>query len=285
MRCLAVLVAFCAALWVAFAEWGTPQVFPRVLRQGDLAVVRVSIPQGCEIAKASVVFGGHTFPCFPCNGEMVALVAASARLTPGTHTAFLWVRMADGTAQRLPLALTVKSAGFSTQKIRMPKEKTKLMSEEILAKERALLYGAMEQTASEPLWEGVFIRPVEGRITSPFGLTRTVNGRFWSQHSGCDVAAPVGCPVKAANRGRVLVAQMLWMRGGTVMLDHGLGVFSLYNHLSAIHVKEGEEVAKGQVIGKVGATGLATGPHLHWEIRIFRTPTNPAGPLTRGIPL
>ncbi|MBI3945902.1 MAG: M23 family metallopeptidase [Armatimonadetes bacterium] len=282
---IVILACFTVVLPTAAQTPAGPELTPVTLRQGDLARVRFQIPEGREVAKASVVFGGSTFPCFQRDGEVVGLFAVAARTKPGPHAATLWVRYEGGTTDRLPLSLTVGSAGFSTQSIRMPKSKTGLMSDEILAKEREILYSAMEKTAGEPLWEGVFANPVEGRISSPFGRTRYVNGRFWSQHSGRDVAAPTGRPVKATNRGRVLVAQKLWMRGNTVMIDHGMGVFSLYNHLSAIDVQEGEEVAKGQVIGKVGATGFATGPHLHWEIRVHRTPVNPAGPLAHGIAL
>lgn len=128
----------------------------------------------------------------------------------------------------------------------------------------------------QKLWEGTFQMPVAGVTSSVFGARRTYgNGSINSQHTGWDLAAPQGELVRAPNRARVVLAASLPTRGNTVILDHGRAVHSLYLHLSHSLVKEGEMVAKGQPIGHVGATGIATGPHLHWEMRVNGATVDP----------
>jgi murein DD-endopeptidase MepM/ murein hydrolase activator NlpD len=99
-----------------------------------------------------------------------------------------------------------------------------------------------------------------------------------------DIAANMGDPVQAANRGRVALAEALKVRGNAVIIDHGLGVYSCYYHLSEIRVQKGQMIEKGQVIGLVGSTGLSTGPHLHWEMRVTGNPVNPIQWTQRAIP-
>ncbi|MCR4442287.1 MAG: M23 family metallopeptidase [Peptococcaceae bacterium] len=117
--------------------------------------------------------------------------------------------------------------------------------------------------------------PVEGKITTEFGLIRYINNVESGRHSGLDIAAGRGTPVKAANSGTINLARKLNVTGNTVIIDHGLKLYSTYCHMDKILVKEGEEVKKGQVIGQVGSTGFSTGPHLHWNISIGSTFVNP----------
>lgn len=128
----------------------------------------------------------------------------------------------------------------------------------------------------QKMWEGTFQMPVAGVTSSVFGARRSYgHGSIVNQHTGWDLAAPQGELVKTPNRARVVLATSLPTRGNTVILDHGLAVHSLYLHLSGSLVKEGEMVAKGQPIGHVGATGIATGPHLHWEMRVNGATVDP----------
>ncbi|MBB6064722.1 biotin carboxyl carrier protein [Pseudoxanthomonas broegbernensis] len=121
-----------------------------------------------------------------------------------------------------------------------------------------------------------FAWPVDGRITGRFGHQRVYNGKPGAPHSGMDIAAPTGTPVKAPAAGIVtFAAPDLYLTGGTLLLDHGFGVSSNFLHLSRIDVKAGNRVAQGQVIGAVGATGRATGPHLHWGMNWFDVRIDP----------
>ena len=241
----------------------------------------VGVPQ-TGTNSASITVFNETHPMFAHNGRWVAPIAIYARTKPGRYTA---VVRENGQAPRRITFRVVKKA-FPTQHIKMKKSKTGLMSPSVLKKERVILEEAFRDTTPEPLWRGAFQSPIPGaRVSSDFGRTRYVNGRFWSQHGGIDLAAPQGRVTVAGNHGRVILARKLWMRGNTLAIDHGMGIITVYNHLSAFLVREGETVKKGQPVGKVGATGFVTGPHLHWEIRAAGTPTNPWPIINSGIRL
>ncbi|MGB6106094.1 MAG: peptidoglycan DD-metalloendopeptidase family protein [Pusillimonas sp.] len=119
-------------------------------------------------------------------------------------------------------------------------------------------------------------KPVEGRLSSPFGLRRFFNGEERNAHSGLDFAVPSGTSVRAPADGVVTIVADYFFNGKTVFIDHGQGFVTMYCHLSAFQVEPGQEVRRGQVIGLVGATGRATGPHLHWNVSLNNTRVDPA---------
>lgn len=119
------------------------------------------------------------------------------------------------------------------------------------------------------LWDGLFIQPIEGTITTEFGLYRYTNGSSRAErHTGIDIAAAEGTPVPASNSGKVVYAGDVISTGGSVVIEHGCGLKTYYYHLSSVDVKTGDVVSKGDIIGKVGSTGYATGPHLHFEVKL-----------------
>jgi hypothetical protein len=137
------------------------------------------------------------------------------------------------------------------------------------------------ETTRERLWQRGFHAPVPGHEPSgSFGKRRIFNGEPRSPHSGEDFSAPAGTPVLAPARGRVVLAKGLFFLGNTVVLDHGFGLFSFFGHLSSIAVEPGSLVEDGAVLGKVGATGRATGAHLHWGVRLGDARVNPMDLLT-----
>ncbi|NYT57645.1 M23 family metallopeptidase [Alcaligenaceae bacterium] len=119
-------------------------------------------------------------------------------------------------------------------------------------------------------------KPVNGRLSSPFGLRRFFNGEERNAHSGLDFAVPAGTAIKAPADGVVTIVADYFFNGKTVFIDHGQGFITMYCHLSAFQVEQGQQVDRGQVIGKVGATGRATGPHLHWNVSLNNTRVDPA---------
>jgi len=131
-------------------------------------------------------------------------------------------------------------------------------------------------SAAEPLWTGSFRAPVTAAATDSFGVRRMFNGKLASVHKGMDFRARMGTPVRAGNSGVVVLARPLYFEGNCVVIDHGLGLFTLSMHLSHIQVHEGQRVAQGEQLGLSGATGRVTGPHLHWAVRWEGTYLDPA---------
>lgn len=154
-----------------------------------------------------------------------------------------------------------------------------------IAREQAMVTAARLRDDPRADFTSTFIRPVEGRISGRFGNQRVYNGEPRAPHSGMDIAAPGGTPVRAPAAGVVtFAASDLYLTGGTLLLDHGHGVSSNFLHLSRIDVRVGQRVAQGEVIGAVGATGRATGPHLHWGMNWFDVRIDPLLVLERGSP-
>jgi murein DD-endopeptidase MepM/ murein hydrolase activator NlpD len=139
--------------------------------------------------------------------------------------------------------------------------------QERIARDARLLEGVWRAPPSERRWNGAFVRPVPQPANSAFGTRSIFNGKPRNAHGGADFLSPSGTPVHAPNTGRVVVARDLYFSGNTVVIDHGLGLFSMLAHLSAIDVQEGGVVDASQIVGRVGATGRVTGPHLHWAVR------------------
>ena len=122
-------------------------------------------------------------------------------------------------------------------------------------------------SSPEPLWSGDFHSPVSAQATDSFGTRRMFNKKLASIHKGADFRAPMGTPVHAGNSGVVVLARPLYYEGNCVIIDHGMGLYTLSMHFSRIDVHEGQRVKKGEVLGLSGATGRVTGPHLHWAVR------------------
>lgn len=142
--------------------------------------------------------------------------------------------------------------------------------------ELQFIEGLLKPSSEPPRWRGTFLLPAEGPLFDNYGERRSYSGVVAAGfHYGTDIGAPQGTPVVATNSGRVILARALVTRGNAVIIDHGFGVYSGYWHLADITVSEGQDVTRGQLIGHVGATGLATGPHLHWEVRIGRVTVDP----------
>ena len=134
---------------------------------------------------------------------------------------------------------------------------------------------AKKSPVERKLWDSNFILPVQSKISSPFGAMRFVNNKVVGYHSGIDFPVPVGTTLKAANSGKIVLARELTTTGNTIVIDHGMNLFSSYAHMSVLNVKEGDSIKKGEVIGKSGNTGFTTGPHLHFTISIGSTFVNP----------
>lgn len=173
--------------------------------------------------------------------------------------------------------ISIKDQVFPVEKLTLPPEKVFLNEAELrrAEEEKNVLDNIWVQVTPERLWSGDFVEPAVGREGSAFGLRRIINGEERSPHTGRDLVADEGTPVVAVNRGRVVWTGELFFGGNSIIIDHGLGLYSMYFHLSGISVKRSDIVEKGQKIGTVGSTGRASGPHLHWGIRLLNARIDP----------
>jgi len=135
-------------------------------------------------------------------------------------------------------------------------------------REQVVLNALYKKSAPLPYFTGAFKAPLDSTITSIYGMRRIYNKNHRSQHLGTDFRAPVGVPIPVANRGRVMFAGDLFYTGGTVIVDHGMDIFTVYGHMSEVKAVDGQVVNQGDIIGLAGSTGRSSGPHLHWGVKI-----------------
>jgi murein DD-endopeptidase MepM/ murein hydrolase activator NlpD len=238
---------------------------PPQVPQGGAAVVQVA---SASAAAAVADFAGRQYPLLASEGTFWGVLGLPASQSPGAYPVLVTLVTGDGRALRqLQASLTVTAAGFPVEYVQLSPEVAALLDPAIVLEEidrRAAIYSAF---TPERLWSGPFLLPVQGPITGVYGAGRSYNGGpVTDYHRGTDITAAEGTPVVAANTGRVAFAGDLSVRGRSVILDHGAGVFSAYHHLAELAVGQGQLVSKGDLVGTVGQTGLAEGPHLHWEV-------------------
>jgi len=225
------------------------------------------IPLGSVSAGAKTPqtwFGNQPVLVTSDHDQWYAVVGLPLDMTPGPHQ--LRVKIGDITKEQ---DFVVNTKEYPEQRITLKdKSKVELSAADEARAEREI--GVIKQLKLH--WSAVrhtdlaFIMPVKGELSSGFGLRRFFNGEPRSPHAGLDVAVPRGTPVKASGRGKVLAVGDYFFNGKTIFIDHGDGLITMYCHLDRIGVKAGENVNKGQRIGRSGQTGRATGPHLHWSV-------------------
>jgi murein DD-endopeptidase MepM/ murein hydrolase activator NlpD len=246
--------------------------FPKnSLRPGGVAILSVAPSKD---PKPNVSYNSKPVALVKGKQSWLAILGISLDAKSGAHHAAI----KDAAGKKTIKKFTVKPHKYRTQHLTIPnknkvnpnKESTKRIEREFLLKKKL-------RTSFFPAPPHVnFIKPVAGRDSGRFGLRRILNKQKRNPHSGMDIAAPEGRSVKAAEAGRVLFAGDLFFTGNVIYLDHGNGLLSLYAHLSKINVKKGQEIKRGEVIGKVGKTGRVTGAHLHWSVYLNGNAVDPA---------
>jgi murein DD-endopeptidase MepM/ murein hydrolase activator NlpD len=235
--------------------------------QGQTLVVRVALSQPATL---SGDFDGR--PIFfvgDAKGGW-ALVGIHALQDVGVYSLALRAKLQDGKESVTAVDVVVGAGPYATEDIQLAPGRESLLDPQLVQAEQARMIELWSQFSPRPLWEGPFGLPLaESRITSPFGTRRSYNeGPVNGFHAGTDFGAGGGTPIYAPAAGRVILADQLIVRGNAVLVDHGMGVFSGYWHQSALAVHAGQTVQRGDLIGYVGDTGLVTGAHLHWEMRV-----------------
>lgn len=229
------------------------------------------LPEGVE----SVFYRGKPVLTF----RKVALVGISLRAEPGTH--HIELRYADGRQETRQFSVEPKQ--YTEQRLTIDNPKMVNPDPEDLARIREesarmqAQYASFSERGASPL---PFLQPVEGPLSSSFGRRRILNGEPRSPHSGLDIAANTGTPILNPAPGTVTLTGDFYFNGNAVFVDHGEGLITMICHLSRIDVTEGQTVARGDVLGLVGATGRVTGPHLHWSVSMNGNRVDPVQVMT-----
>lgn len=262
-----------------------PGVFiePQVARQGGTLLIQIARP---AVVKVTGTFAGKAIRFIPGAGYWYALVGISRCAKLGTATLNLTLTDAQGQTHTETLTLNIEATAFPVQRIQIPASKSALLDNALLARENAQFNTLVSQYTPTRLWSGVWRQPLYGPVSSAFGTRRSYNGGPVSAcgHEGTDFDVDAGVPIYAPARGRVVFAGTTQVRGELTVIDHGVGVLSAYFHQSAILVTVGQMVEPGMLIGKVGTTGLSTGPHLHWSVIVNGEYVDPLEWTTRVMP-
>jgi len=247
---------------------------PLRVRQGHTVVIHIDATQPVTVTG---LLGGQSLRfARAAPGRYWAIAGIHPLAEPGPQV--LWVRAFDrlGREVQQKAVLEVLDGGYATENIQLTPGKLALLDPKLVRVERQRLEALWRGFTPEKRWKGLWIRPGGTETTSAFGTRRSYNGGpVRDHHAGQDFRAKTGDPVVAPAAGIVVMAEPLTVRGNVVWIDHGMGVFSGYFHLSEILVRVGQRVEQGDLIGRVGSTGLATGPHIHWELRIGGVDVDP----------
>ena len=240
----------------------------RAVQPGEVALVSVS---GLAPATSGTVrVFGRAFPLYSTAGEPHrALVGIDLDVRPGHYTATIDVDASPRDRRGATAPLIVRPKTFPTRRLTVePRFVDPPATEAARIASEAKRLSALWTSTAPRGWNGPFEAPVPEAANSAFGSRSVFNGQARSPHGGADFGSPSGRQIAAPGGGMVVLVGDLYFTGLTVVIDHGLGLISLFAHLSAFDVREGQSVARGDPIGLVGATGRVTGPHLHWTVRL-----------------
>ena len=249
----------------------------RSLKPGEIILLKARSTQKLKSLKVEAF--DREFPAFEDSDGLnwSALIGIDLDTKPGGYAIRLNAIDESGKSVTVQKTFWIAPKKFPTrvlavdEKFVNPPADEKRRIEEESAKVKAI-------TASitpEKLWHGPFRLPVTGEVISTFGKRSVYNGQPRSPHTGTDFRGNVGTPIRAPNAGRIALAKDLYYSGNTIIIDHGFGLYSYLGHMSKFSVSEGDMVKAGDIIGRVGATGRVTGPHLHWSVRLVTTQVDP----------
>jgi murein DD-endopeptidase MepM/ murein hydrolase activator NlpD len=241
---------------------------PKKVGPGDIMTVSVKNTTG----PVEGSFNGKHLYFNPAKNAFKSVVGIDLKTDPGTYPLSLTV---DGQSPTLDVVIAKKK--YPVQKLKLPEDMVVLSPEnEARAEREQRKMAAIWPFDSLRVWQGSFINPLPGKpLGTPFGVRRIINNIPKNPHSGVDITADEGDPVKAPNDGVVILVEDQFYSGNSIVLDHGQGIYTMFFHLSKIKVKYGQAVRKGDVIALVGSTGRATGAHLHWGVRVQGAKVDP----------
>jgi murein DD-endopeptidase MepM/ murein hydrolase activator NlpD len=240
-------------------------------------VVRIDVTCDCEAPDASATVFGRRVGLTRIGNRWQGLIGIDLDVKPGTYQIEVAIIPPGSAAINSAQKLTVINRAYPVRRLRVAPSFVDPPASEVarIQQDAAALQAIFETTASPRQWQGAFQAPVVDSPNSSFGSRSIYNGQPRSPHSGTDFGAKAGTPVAAPAAGTIVLARPLYFTGNTVVVDHGLGLYSLLAHLQEIGVKEGDQVIRGHVVGLVGGTGRVTAPHLHWSVRLHNARVDP----------
>jgi murein DD-endopeptidase MepM/ murein hydrolase activator NlpD len=285
LLCLPLLAAVSTSAKVP-ASWAV-RYQPNRIVNGTPVLFRVTTPRPARVLTGKWLDHEISFSFDPVRKTWIGLAGSSLETKPGTYPIELRAVMKVGPALAYKQRIKVQKQRYPRVLVlKVPERFTAPDPEQlrVIAHDKQVKAEAFKTLTPEREWKGSFRRPVTAEVSDVFGVQRVFNGAVQSTHQGLDFRVPTGTPVAAVNAGTVILAQSLYFEGNCIVIDHGQGLLTLYLHLSEMHVKEGDHVAKGQPIGVSGGTGRATGPHLHLAVRWQGIYLNPAALLALPLP-
>jgi murein DD-endopeptidase MepM/ murein hydrolase activator NlpD len=269
-RILALIILTLFTALLARAEVADILTTPASLANGSPFLLTISLE-----SKASTVTGqwqGHPIVFFSASDHRIwySLAGVDVETTPGHYPLTVEINSDESTHRTLHKEIDVAEAPYEKVPLDVPDKfvEPNAAALKIIAADKIVKDKAFAHSSSTPEWSSNFLPPLRvGAMSDSFGSQRIFNGKLASIHRGLDYHAKSGTPISAINSGRVILARPLYFEGGCVVIDHGLGLMSVYMHLSKIDVAVGTKVHRGQIIALSGATGRATGPHLHLGVR------------------
>ena len=248
-------------------------LYPRQPAPGDFLIIETSSPFKGKDPTISFDFPGAVSSIYHPGNLLYTVVAINYETVPGRYE--IIIQHPEDENIYISTEVNILEKEFRLSRFSMPASRTEGWTAARLAEDREKVRLARSTTEPHPLWVQKFIHPLDVRVSSEYGAIRIINENPPRRHSGIDLVADEGTPIIAPNNGIVRLAEFLLSGGNTVIIDHGMNISSTYMHLHEIFVEQGQEVKRGEIIGTVGMTGYATGPHLHWEVNIGQMPVNP----------
>ncbi|TDJ44658.1 MAG: M23 family metallopeptidase [Gammaproteobacteria bacterium] len=249
-------------------------------------VIEVVVPDEAGLTTVTATWNDRSVPLVPRAAEWFTVLGIDLEQAPGEQPLKLIFQFDDGRRQTRASNVTVRGKTFPIRQLTVAAEYVDLSEENQArtAREREEINAIYAKITPQAMWTEPFTTPVPGVSGGRnFGQRRVFNDQSRAPHSGTDLTAKTGTPIHAANRGQVVLAKNLFFSGNAVFIDHGLGIYSVYLHLSEIRVAAGQRVGRGQIIGLAGATGRVTGAHLHWGVRAQGARVDPFSLLEVGV--
>lgn len=246
---------------------------PPIAWQGKIIKVRVASAEG--IASVSGVFIKKKFKCYRSGDDFKGVVGVPINQKTGHYNLRLIVTRNDGSTEKIVKKLKVWATKFPFTKFWLKPARNKLRARKTINDEWGQVAKTLIIEGQKQLWGGKFAWPTKGPISQGFGHRQIINGKRSGNHRGIDIAVPSSTKIFAPNAGKIVFAKRLKAFGGTIVLDHGQGIHTLYFHLSKFVAKIGTPVNKGELIAYSGNSGISSGPHLHWGMSVHDLRVDP----------